>query len=74
MRVINLITMKEVKGFPREVPIINIFDITSLESWHNLARMTYAKSRRVDVIKDMAISLHGFVIIIMLIGTKFIII
>lgn len=62
-----MITLKEIKYSVREIPIINLFDITSLESWHNLSRITYARTRRIDHINDVAISMHGVAIIIMLI-------
>lgn len=62
-----MITMKELRNHPREIPVINLFDVTSLESWRNLSCIVFANTRRVDVIKDIAVTLHGFVLILMLI-------
>lgn len=70
MKVINLISLKENKKVPRFVPVINIFDISSLESWHNIAKITYVKSRRIDVIKDVCLSFHGFLLLMKITGNN----
>lgn len=60
--------MKESEGIPRLVPVINFFDITSLESWHNLSKITYVKSRKCDFLRDLCVTIHGLVFILCALG------
>lgn len=51
-----------------------MFCITSIEGWHNMTKLTYGKSRRSDIIKDIALTIHGvvaFFMILILIADAF---
>ncbi|KRX10613.1 hypothetical protein PPERSA_05433 [Pseudocohnilembus persalinus] len=52
-KVMNLITKQEINGQLRDIPVINIFDITSMESWQNIFKLTQSNIKTYNSIKDV---------------------